>query len=250
MYRIKNWRKFFEKSDHKNCKTMPWVAVPTKHDGKGYRKLMRHGPQFYAAWINMLQIAAKAPTRGYLVDHDGPLSFDDMEIKTDCPANVFEEALNFCIKIGWIEEINGVESDEDKPDSESIPTTIGQTPDAVGQIPTTRQDRTRHDKTQHDKTEQDRTVVVNRFQKLCSLFVVHVGLDKFESDNLIKSARKRSKRFSDDSDEAYLHLLALGLQAKNGKKVKSVPAYVMGLMAKSVQPDAACMNQAIECWRE
>jgi hypothetical protein len=106
-YAIRDWTRHFEPSQAKrNSGPLSWVAVPTKHDGRGFRRVMRlpNGPAIYAAWILMLQVAAKCPRRGILADEDGPLTADDLSIKTDCPAEHFQQAMEALTdpKIGWL----------------------------------------------------------------------------------------------------------------------------------------------------
>jgi len=107
-YRIRDWEENFEKSKTKKIQAeLRWVGLPVKHDGGGYRRIIRRkdGPQIYAAWVLMLQVAAKCPVRGVLHDGFAPLDGDDLEIKTDCPARWFDLALEVLVdpKIGWIE---------------------------------------------------------------------------------------------------------------------------------------------------
>ena len=110
-YRIRDWQKHFEVAQSKKIRgSLSWVAVPTKHDGKSYRRLMRmeDGPSLYAAWLLIVQIAAKCPERGVLFDDGNPLTAEDLEIKTDCPASIFRKALKVLCddKIGWMESVS------------------------------------------------------------------------------------------------------------------------------------------------
>lgn len=106
VYAIKDWDRHYESSETRKLKSLPRVLVPVKHDGKGYRRIIRqaNGPTIYGAWILILQLAAKCPVRGVLEDEDGPLTAEDMELKTDCPARIFEEALAFLSRpeVGWV----------------------------------------------------------------------------------------------------------------------------------------------------
>lgn len=114
-YRIRNWDRLFETSESRKRVNLPWVAIPTKHDGKGYRRLMREfGPAVYGAWILIVAVAAKCPTRGTLADADGPLSALDLADKTDCPVEVIEQALVGLTneRIGWLEIVNLPESQQ------------------------------------------------------------------------------------------------------------------------------------------
>ena len=107
-YRVRDWDQHYEVAQTRKVHGgLNWVAMPTKHDGKGYRRLMRRpdGPAVFAAWVLIVQIAAKCPTRGVLADSDGPLNAEDLADKTGCPAEVFENALNVLSEksIGWVE---------------------------------------------------------------------------------------------------------------------------------------------------
>lgn len=108
-YRIKDWAKHFEKADTRKCKSMLWVPVPTKHDGKGFRRIAQHpeGIIIFAGWILLLQIASKMPVRGLLADEDRALTTEDMEFMTGFSAEVFELALESLTDpaIGWIEKV-------------------------------------------------------------------------------------------------------------------------------------------------
>lgn len=105
-YRVKNWDKHFETYESKRLRRLAFVVIPNKHDGKSYRRLMRHpnGPALYGAWILIVQVASRCPVRGVLADDDGPLSAQDLADKTDCPETVFFEALQVLSQpsIGWL----------------------------------------------------------------------------------------------------------------------------------------------------
>ena len=86
-------------------KALHWVALPNRHDGGGYRRLMRreNGPALFGAWILMVQVASRCPVRGLLIDDTGrALTADDLEMRTDCPASVFRDAVTILTDIGWL----------------------------------------------------------------------------------------------------------------------------------------------------
>lgn len=152
-YRIRDWDKHFEVSQSKKVRgQLPWIAVPTKHDGQSYRRLMRmeDGPSLYAAWLLIAQVAAKCPTRGTLFNDGRPLTPDDLEIKTDCPAAVFRKAFKVLCdaKIGWLEVVsNG-------PDT----TTVDQATTTVDHDTTllpTRNERTNERTDEHNERSVD-----------------------------------------------------------------------------------------------
>lgn len=107
LYSIRDWNDNFEVAQsRKLVKALDWVALPTKHDGKSFRRLMLmpDGPEIYGAWVLIVQVAAKCPKRGILADADGPLDTADLAIKTGCRQELFEKALKVLSaeRIGWI----------------------------------------------------------------------------------------------------------------------------------------------------
>lgn len=119
LYSIKNWANHYEKAQTRKVERAQWVPMPLKHDGKGYRRLIaqRNGAAIYGAWVLIVQVAAKCPTRGVLADEDGPLSSADLALKTGCPESVFEQALEVLCSpsVGWM-----LVSDY-QPDTNGIP---------------------------------------------------------------------------------------------------------------------------------
>lgn len=110
-YRIRDWDKAgFEVSQNSRTRgPLKWVAIPTKHDGKGFRRLMRHkeGAAFFGCWCLIVQVAAKCPNRGVLSDDDGPLSSSDLHLKTGAPEELIERALKFLhVEVGWLETVD------------------------------------------------------------------------------------------------------------------------------------------------
>lgn len=107
VYKVKNWDALFETYETKKLKRLTWVPMPNKHDGKGYRRILKlqHGPMVYAAWLLILQVASKCEPRGILRDEDGPLSALDLSDKTGFPEKYFELAFNHLTakEIGWLE---------------------------------------------------------------------------------------------------------------------------------------------------
>lgn len=110
-YRIKNWQENFENHESRKVKGVRWVAMPNKHDGKGYRRIAQHprGVELFCAWTLLLQVASKMPERGVLADEDGPLDADDLSAMTGFPAEIFELAFQALTepKIAWLEVAGG-----------------------------------------------------------------------------------------------------------------------------------------------
>ena len=109
-YRIRGWDESgFEVAQNSRTRgPLKWVAVPTKHDGKGFRRLMRHkeGTAFFGCWCLIVQVAAKCPTRGVLADDDGPLSSSDLHLKTGADEKVMARAIQFLhCEVGWLETV-------------------------------------------------------------------------------------------------------------------------------------------------
>lgn len=159
-YYIKGWRTHFEVAQTRAVKAMQWVAVPNRHDGKSYRRLMRHpdAGSIYAAWILLVQVASRCPVRGALEDEDGPLTADDLEMKTGLPASVYEMAIPVLLskEIGWLSLT---------PDRQNAPT-IQQTEAPLQcveaplqHVAATGQDITGQDTTTTYRTEPENVVV-------------------------------------------------------------------------------------------
>src|SRR5207247_293226 len=83
-----------------------WIALPTSLDGLAFRRLIgrEDGPQLYAAWLLIAQVAAKCATRGVLRDTSGPLTAEDLALRTGAPAELFTKALQVLTskEIGWL----------------------------------------------------------------------------------------------------------------------------------------------------
>lgn len=111
VYRIKDWNDHFEKAQTRKLsgRDARWVPVPIKHDGLGYRRLMarKNAGDVFAAWILLVQVAAKCPERGVLRDGDRPLTPDDLELKTGFAAHKFASAIQVLSgsDIGWLEVV-------------------------------------------------------------------------------------------------------------------------------------------------
>jgi hypothetical protein len=124
-YAIRDWDSF-EPSQAKRCKYLNWVAVPNKHDGKTYRRLMRlpDAAAIYGAWVILLAVASKCRDRGVLADQDGPLTAEDLAIKTDFPQDVLQRALEVLSspEIGWLSVTT---RSPFRVDSERSPSTLG-----------------------------------------------------------------------------------------------------------------------------
>ena len=109
VYEITNWNQHFEKAQtrSKPVAKHSWVAMPNKHEGLGFKKVMRdeRGLEVFAVWILLVQIASKAPIRGRLADEDGePYSFDDLALYACCKTEAIEYAIPLLVSLKWVSQ--------------------------------------------------------------------------------------------------------------------------------------------------
>lgn len=103
VYEIRDWKKHYtvaqnrrgEKPNSDESRPLPWVAMRTRFDGKGYRRVMRmpNSMELIGAWMLIVEVAAQCPTHGRLEDADGPMTAVDLADKTLGDSTVFERAL-------------------------------------------------------------------------------------------------------------------------------------------------------------
>jgi hypothetical protein len=90
---------------------MSWVPFPTKHDGSGFRRVAGHerAADLFAAWVLIVQTAAKMPTRGLLYKDGRALTASDLHFGTGFPEEIFHLAFNVLTNtdIGWLERVAG-----------------------------------------------------------------------------------------------------------------------------------------------
>lgn len=110
-YRVRNWETNFERSDTRKCVRMRWIAIPNKHDGKGFRRIVSHekSTDIFTAWMMIVQVASKQKKRGLLVDEDGPLTSEDLSLMTGFSEEIFELAIPVLVQIGWLEKVDNSE---------------------------------------------------------------------------------------------------------------------------------------------
>ena len=108
-YRVRDWTRHFENAGSRKIRALSWVAIPNKHDSARYRRVMtlRDAISIYGAWLLIVQVASKMPTRGTLANENGPLDAEDLSAWTGAPAKVFERAFQVLTdsKIGWLEKV-------------------------------------------------------------------------------------------------------------------------------------------------
>lgn len=109
LYRIRDWDRVFEKSQNRKVRKLSWVSVPNRHDGAGFRRLMafQRGVEAYGAWLLIVEVASRLPTRGTLANENGALDCEDLSAKTGAPAAVFRRAIALLQKpgIAWLEKV-------------------------------------------------------------------------------------------------------------------------------------------------
>lgn len=112
VYKVRDWDRHFETSESRKRKSpLTWIGVPTKHDGRGFNRLKRHAdwPAVYGAWVLIVAVAAKCPTRGTLADEDGPFTSLDISDKVGLPQELVQRCLDLLASqqdgIMWIEAV-------------------------------------------------------------------------------------------------------------------------------------------------
>lgn len=107
-WQVRLWNVHFEIAQSRKYPKISWVAVPNKHDGKGFRRIARNENNIaiFCAWNLIVQVASKMPLRGVLADEDGPLTFEDLADVTSYPAGLFATAIPILAspEIRWLED--------------------------------------------------------------------------------------------------------------------------------------------------
>lgn len=104
-YHVADWSKFYENNRSRRISDLRWVPIPNAHDGEKYTELISRpdGPEIFAAWILILQVASRCAVRGTLVRSNGhPHDSASLSLKTRAPAKLFEKALSYLEKNGWL----------------------------------------------------------------------------------------------------------------------------------------------------
>ena len=123
---INEWDELFENHESRKLKFLTWIRMPNTHDSVAYCRLMtrKDGPEIFAAWILLVQLASKCSVRSELISSDGrPYSIQDIAVKTRAPQRIFEKAIPYLSEVGWITldpPISG-ESPEASGDSGNLP---------------------------------------------------------------------------------------------------------------------------------
>jgi hypothetical protein len=145
-YTITNWGHLYENSETKKLKSLKWVALPNKHDGLGFRLMVREkdGPQLFAAWVCIVQIASRAELkdeRGTLVRGGRPMTADDLEAMTGFDSALFDRAFSFFSspRVNWITKVPCADFPEILRESPEIlresPEILRESPEVPGSFP-------------------------------------------------------------------------------------------------------------------
>lgn len=109
-YRIRDWAKHYENADsRKRVKLMEWVRIPTRQDGKGFRRLITNGgAECFGIWVLLVQLATKMPTRGIFRDDDGDLTDADFADIFGVPVESVRKTLDLLCSDGvrWLERVD------------------------------------------------------------------------------------------------------------------------------------------------
>lgn len=113
VYVIRDWEENFEISQSKRIpdgKPLSYVPMPTKHDGKGLRRILRSEDalSMFGVWCLVVELAAKMNRRGVFADNDGPFDAEDIADSIGIDPEPVEKLLDLVTggKINWIELID------------------------------------------------------------------------------------------------------------------------------------------------
>jgi len=214
LFSIKDWDALFEIGASRKLKTMGWVAMPNRHDSIAYCRMMarKDGPEIFAAWILIVQLASRCAVRGILASSDGrPYCPEEMAAKTRGPERIFSLALPYLCEVGW------VLSEPSLAESANAPAESANVSAGHGRLPAA------HNITLHNKTEQTpnplkgvfpKNLISEKFKKAWSEWVAH----RAEIKKPLKPTQvtKQLKRLSDLGEagaiEALEHTMENGWQ--------------------------------------
>lgn len=228
-YRIRNASTLFETAETRKIKHLQWVPVPNKHDGKGYKRLMRlpDGPLLYAAWIGIVTVASKCTPRWVLADSDGPLTSEDLSDKTEIPVEVFDAAFKALTSktIGWLDEI------EIKGKTSESPETSGEHPEAPADRPAITARPAipgEHPETSRTNRIEGKGIEGNRIEVLSLPTFSHNS--NSEADSPGSAERESKSKFSAEDRQRYAHAKGMNdgwlFNARDGRYDDLVAAFL------------------------
>jgi hypothetical protein len=198
LWSIIDWPEHFENSHTRKLARLPFVLLPTKHDGKGFRRIMRNEKKavVFACWVLIAQLAAKSAARGYLADEDGPYTTEDMADMTGMNAEDFELSIAVLTspEINWMRESspdnirlspdNLPTSPESKQDSSDLHDT-GECPD---NLPTSRENVGASKEREEKVREEKDTPIVPKGDNADAVTSLTEKAEKKEGGGLVKPA--------------------------------------------------------------
>jgi len=167
-YAIVDWDEIYEKARTREVAAMTWVAIPNKQDGEGYACLVEDdpdGPAHYGAWVALVLVASKCPSRGVLIRKDGTaLTPRAIAKKARLPVDLMKAAIPRFLQIGWLCELTAPPShagttmhDDVVQASDNVVQDRADAHYTTGQNTKRKpeQDRTGQDKTESEETGSD-----------------------------------------------------------------------------------------------
>jgi len=106
LFVVKDWDTLFENAASRKLKGLGWVPIPNGHDSLAYCRMMtrKDGPEIFAAWILIVQLASRCSERGTLASSDGRAYCpEEMAVKTRGPEKIFTLALPYLVQAGWLQ---------------------------------------------------------------------------------------------------------------------------------------------------
>lgn len=124
-YRIKDWDSVFENRRTRELDGLRYVCWPTSQNSEAFNVLIRTnaGREALGIFGALVQWAARAPVRGTLVDHKGPLTPARFAARFSVPEADAVAAFELLASplIGWLESADQAPTDR-RPGADVVPT--------------------------------------------------------------------------------------------------------------------------------
>ena len=215
LFSIKDWDSLFEIGASRKLKKLGWVAIPNGHDSSAFCRMMarKDGPEIFAAWILIVQLASRCDTRGILASSDGrPYCPIEIATKSRGPERIFTLALPYLCQIGWMNS---------EPSLADSPNALADSPNALAESPKIRHI---HNITLHNKTLQTpnplkgvsfpENLISDKFKKAWKEWVAHrVEIKKpLKPTQVTKQLKRLSELGEAGAIEALEHTIENGWQ--------------------------------------
>lgn len=126
--RVAKWSETFETAKSRGYQRLDWVSVPVDLDSSGRLQMVEdfdtEFAAIYGAWITLVLIAARCPTRGVLANSKGhPISTKQMSLRSHVSDTDFDRLIEWCLRpeIGWLERVPWQELGESPPSPQRDP---------------------------------------------------------------------------------------------------------------------------------